>query len=222
MHVTAFVVDLCPAPPVSTRTALDCLAKDTLPYGDSYLQHSPRLGHLNHLSDPTGTGHHSGRPSPSPVRGTLRTSVHVAGPIPVCPRLPPWHSFRPLLSDFWEQNLEAPPYPSGKVFLTRFGTVSAYAYRQGPYAPFMVELFATGFFSPAPSIVICPVACVTARRLPTAAKVERAEYPFVPNPLEGLAHPVGFTRLSTPAGPNRPSLSRSPRFNSLYGIEAAD
>jgi len=95
MHVTAFVVDLCPAPPVSTRTALDCLAKDTLPYGDSYLQHSPRLGHLNHLSDPTGTGHHSGRPSPSPVRGTLRTSVHVAGPIPVCPRLPPWHSFRP-------------------------------------------------------------------------------------------------------------------------------
>jgi hypothetical protein len=108
-------------------------------------------------------------------------------------------SAQAILSDFWGQNLEAPPYPSGKVFLTRFGTVSAYAYRQGPYAPFMVELFAAGLFSRAPSIVVCPVARVAAYRLPTTAEVERAERAFVPNPLEGLSDRVGLTPLSTTA-----------------------
>jgi len=103
MHVAAFVVDICPAPPVSTRTAYDCLAKDTLPKGDSYLQHTPRLERFKHLSDWIGTGHHPGSSSPSPVSSTLHTSVHVAWPVPVCPRLPLWHSFRfrGFWSDFW-------------------------------------------------------------------------------------------------------------------------
>ena len=98
-------------------------------------------------------------------------------------------SAQALLADFWGQNLEAPPYPSGKGVLTRFGTVSACTYRQGPYAPFMVELFAAGLLSRAPSIIICPAACVAAYRLPTAAKVERAEGILRPEPPGGISRP---------------------------------
>ena len=92
----------------------------------------------------------------------------------VCPGLPLRHSLRaPQAHDFRGQNLEAPPYPPTKVFLTRFGTVSDCVHRQGLDAPFMVELFAAGCFGRSPSVVIRPVAYVTAHKLPTAAKVER-------------------------------------------------
>ena len=119
-------------------------------------------------------------------------------------------------SDFWEQNLEALPYPPGKVFLTLFGTVSACTYRQGPYAPFMVELFAASPFGRTPSLVIGPAARVATCRLPTAAQVERTEAFFVPNPPEGLADFVGITHSSTTAGPT-PGMSRSPVFRQSMG-----
>jgi len=38
----------------------------------------------------------------------------------------------------------------------------------------MVELFTVGYFGRTPSVVIRPVACVAAYKLPTAAEVERA------------------------------------------------
>ena len=64
----------------------------------------------------------------------------------------------------------------------------------------MVELFAVGFFGRTPSLVIGPAAHVTMYRLPTTAKVERAEIAFVPNPPEGLV-PTHWdvTHLSTTA-----------------------
>ena len=70
----------------------------------------------------------------------------------------------------------------------------------------MVELFAAGLFSRAPSLVIGPVARVATCRLPTTAKVERAERTFVPNPPEGLADAIGLTPLSTAAGPAAQSV----------------
>jgi hypothetical protein len=45
----------------------------------------------------------------------------------------------------------------------------------------MVELFTAGFFGPSPSVVIRPIARVTADELPTSASVERtcrALHPF--------------------------------------------
>lgn len=75
----------------------------------------------------------------------------------------------------------------------------------------MVELFAVGFFGRTPSSVVCPVACVAARKLPTAAKVERAECAFVPNPPEGLVPTHrAITHLSTTAGPTAQSVPVAP------------
>jgi hypothetical protein len=37
----------------------------------------------------------------------------------------------------------------------------------------MVELFTVGCFGRSPSVVIRPVACIAAHKLPTAAEVER-------------------------------------------------
>ena len=54
----------------------------------------------------------------------------------------------------------------------------------------MVELFTIGCFGRMPSVVIRPVAYVAARKLPTAAEVERAPLATNgpgPNPLGGLA-----------------------------------
>jgi hypothetical protein len=75
----------------------------------------------------------------------------------------------------------------------------------------MVELFAIGLFGRTPSIVVYPVACVTAYKLPTAAKVERAESAFVPNPPEGLV-PIhrDITHLSATAGPAVQSVPVAP------------
>jgi hypothetical protein len=101
-------------------------------------------------------------------------------------------------SDFWEQNLEALPYPPGKVFLTLFGTVSACTYRQGPYAPFMVELFAVGPFGRTPSLVIGPAARVAACRLPTAAQVERTEGILRSEPPGGISRHCRHHPLQVP------------------------
>jgi hypothetical protein len=99
---------------------------------------------------------------------------------------------------FGGQNLEVPPYPSTKVVLTRFGTVSVCADRQGLcFAPFMVELFTAGLLSRTPSVVIRPVACVAADKLPTTAEVERALQPEPPGGIKP-AH-AGVTHLRTTA-----------------------
>ncbi len=93
----------------------------------------------------------------------------------------------------------------------------------------MVELFTVGFFGRTPSVVIRPVASVTAGKLPTTAKVVRATGP---HPLEGFVRRANVTRLRTTAA-LAGSLSRSPKLRkpeseretcagSPYGIETAD
>lgn len=93
----------------------------------------------------------------------------------------------------------------------------------------MVELFTVGFFGRTPSVVIRPVASVTAGKLPTTAEVVRAKRP---HPLEGLARCASITHSRTTAA-HVGSLSRSPKLQKpkrkrhaceagTYGIETAD
>ena len=84
------------------------------------------------------------------------------------------------------------PYPSAKVFLARFGTVSDWIHPEAVNPPFAVELFTVGCFGPSPDAVTHPVVCVAADELPARAGVERAAVaPGVPqtapNPAGGLA-----------------------------------
>lgn len=163
------------------------------------------------------------------TEAALRNVASVS--ITVCPRLPARHSLRhgPHLAvdDFSRQKPEAPAYPSVKVFLTQFGIVSDWIYRQALDAPFMVELFAVVLSNSSPSLVIGPVVCIAADELPTPANVERtrrALHPLDPH-LGGLwSEPRGgISRLESgscqrrhPLHPSRlaihASLSRSPGF----------
>lgn len=114
---------MCPAPPVSTRTAslLPCSFAATLPHAPTQAP-LPDSGFSSTCVTAAGTGHHPGRQSPSPVRASLHPIGHVAGPgngtyvspastihIAVRKRLPPPMSFRPPAGgQFRGTNLEAP------------------------------------------------------------------------------------------------------------------
>jgi len=190
------------------------------PRRDFYLQHSPRQRHLKHPPDTRAPGI-TPAASVLPRLVVLFTQavtsldqwLYVQGSRPGIV------STRRVPSDFWGQNPEAPPYPSAKVFLTRSGTVSACIHRQGPYAPFMVELFVVGFFGRTPSLVISPAACVATCRLPTAAQVERTEGILRSEP------PGGISRIHRhhPFEHHGRAFARSvsvARLQQSYGIEA--
>lgn len=93
----------------------------------------------------------------------------------------------------------------------------------------MVELFTVGFFGRTPSVIIRPVAYVTAHKLPTAAEVERTCKPINgsgPNPLAGLVgtfqhHPFEHhgRAIVDPVFPDRPTSDVTLGMN---GIETAD
>jgi len=64
----------------------------------SYLRHSPRERHFNHLAESPGTGNHPGHRSPSPISVDLQDSSHVGCSllervIVACKGLPALHSF---------------------------------------------------------------------------------------------------------------------------------
>ena len=81
MLVSPFVVVAYPAPPVSTRTAsrLPCRHAAALPHAPTQAP-LPDFGISSTCVTVAGTGHHSGRQSPSPVRISLHLIGHVAGP----------------------------------------------------------------------------------------------------------------------------------------------
>lgn len=81
MLVSPFVVDTCPAPPVSTRTAsrLPCRLVARLPAAPTQAP-LPDSGFSSTRATVAGTGHHPGRRSPSPVRTSLHPIGHVARP----------------------------------------------------------------------------------------------------------------------------------------------
>lgn len=126
--------------------------------------------------------------------------------------------------DFTRQKAEAPRYPSANIFLTRYGTVSGQTYWQGLDAPFMVELFIVRTFHA--NRRTCLVRLSASRRTnsprqptlnePHESCTRMVLADFGPNPAVGI-----FTRLIATARPAA-SLSRSPGFEMLYGIESAD
>lgn len=101
--------------------------------------------------------------------------------------LPALHTFHPRVArviSAYENRSSA--YRSTKVFLSRFGTVLSCTYRQGLFAPFMVELFAVRTFHANRRALSRPVACVAARKLPTPACVERGFRDLHPNCQKAL------------------------------------
>lgn len=119
----------------------------------SYLRHSPRLRHLNHLVDSSQISNprrpcdglsildarhritKTGNRSPSQVSHELRSNGHVASrcyPANDCrlPQAPAQAKFPGLRPDFGGPKVEAPPLPADN-HLSRFGTVSVATHRQG-------------------------------------------------------------------------------------------
>jgi hypothetical protein len=95
------------------------------------------------------------------------------------------------------------------------------------YAPFMVELFTPPDLLKYPSLVIGPAPTVTSRRLPTAAHVERGQWPRTP--WEDLrscdrSPALNMTALAWPQGPStKVCLHRPPsKRTHKYRIERGD
>lgn len=97
----------------------------------------------------------------------------------------------------------------------------------------MVELFAAGCFGPSPERVRSPVPCVAAEKLPTSAGVERGCRVFHPDPLPvkerlcpeprgGICPLIADAPASIAPARLTPSLSRSPDFSLVDGIEPED
>jgi hypothetical protein len=76
--VGPFVVDLCPAPPVALERHRDCLAALPPRFRVLLLRPRSQTPAFEAPARPAGTGHHPGCQSPSPVRTSLRSIVHVA------------------------------------------------------------------------------------------------------------------------------------------------
>ena len=131
---------LCPAPPVSTPTACDCLAARPpraahglrLGTPGFYSGPTPRLQRFalaSHLPDQRQAPATKPAPEVLPALVMFFTSwvTWLEGVIPQTvgrmSGLPPRHSFRESaegrIRDFWGQNTEAPPYPSAKAFRRR-------------------------------------------------------------------------------------------------------
>ena len=105
-----------------------------------------------------------------------------------------------------------PPYPSAKVFLTRFGTVSVYAYRQG--------LSPLSWLSYSPSAFSAERRALSYARLrafphASSPRLPRLYEPFLrkrPAPPGGIgSQHANVTHLRTTAA-REGSLSRSPKL----------
>ena len=180
-----------PAPPVSTQTReiLPCSSLAGLPS-------SPTCGTLvslwplKHLGDSSwfsprrpGSGY---QPPAADLTRLLMVVAHFVTslegvtlrPAVYVPELPLGHSFREAhppggcVSRFRGVETRSSPLPV-TFGLSRFGTVSKYAYRQALSGPLIVELFTVGFFGPSPDKVTCPVARVATHELPTPDDVTR-------------------------------------------------
>ena len=91
----------------------------------------------------------------------------------VCAPLPRGHSFHPDgQDDFCGSKPEASAYPSSECF-PDLAPASNNSYQQGLAAPFIVELFAAGFYRPVPGDGLSPVPLVTQGKLPTLDNVAR-------------------------------------------------
>ena len=78
MLVGPFVVDICPAPPVAFERHRDCLAALPPRFRVLLLRPRSQTPAFQAPARYAGTGHHPGCQSPSPVRTSLRSIVHVA------------------------------------------------------------------------------------------------------------------------------------------------
>lgn len=91
----------------------------------------------------------------------------------ICARVPPRHSHRALIQSAFSgaRNWKTPLTPSPMPVRTL-----ARLFRQLPASgcpPFIVELFAAGFYRPVAEEVSSPVVVVTDHKLPTLAHVNR-------------------------------------------------
>jgi hypothetical protein len=152
--VTAFVVaspcGVCPAPPVSTRTAtpLPCSVVAGLPPSPT-CGTLPDVQHFKHLDIIPGTGAQppDAEALPELVMVFVRSVTSLEGVIPRTLRrmavLPQRHSFREALgghSRFRRAETESSRLPIDDQF-SRFGTVFDLTYWQALIGPLMVELF---------------------------------------------------------------------------------
>lgn len=131
---------LCPAPPVSTRhhepTALQVARP---PFPELLLAALSQCAGFQVLDRPwPSAGNHPGTHTPSPIRGDLPRTRHVARglyPSGLAQHVPSSRSdavaedSRAVFA-FWGQNTEAPPLPIC-AGVSPFGTVSCSRYQQG-------------------------------------------------------------------------------------------
>jgi hypothetical protein len=114
------LLDLCPAPPVSTRTVLPLPCSSTADFTSVLLGALLSVcGRLNHVADIRHAP--VTNPAATDLTRLLKTfarSVVLVGGVmypaasSVCPSVPTWHSFHLSRDDFGRQKPEAPSYPS--------------------------------------------------------------------------------------------------------------
>jgi hypothetical protein len=191
---------------------------------------------LNTRVNFAGTEHHPGRSSPSPVSCSLRAFGHVARSFsapcrPVCPRVPPWHSFQgtQAFPDFWGPKLEAPPYPSEWTLRGLAPSPNALTGKRSMRLSWLSFSPPEFLFLGTPSVVSRSVLPVARSELPTPANVARTLRAFHPiglvrlwsSPRCGISSLRSITLLATTASLSR-GLSRSPCSENFYGIELRD
>jgi hypothetical protein len=203
--VPAFVVALCPAPPVNTQTRL--------PLPCSVLARLPPTSTCRPLPD--WAFQTPGRPCPwhrknhlpaATVLPSLAGDLHPADHVPrecyfsgLAPYVPGSRQGIVSAKSLWRfLGIEHRSIPlSAGAGFSQFGAVFGWIHWQALFfGPFMVELFVVEYLPRSPSVVLHPVPPVARLRTPHASQVERT--PWARTPWTGFSPALCHRGLPSP------------------------